>query len=393
MKTEQQTTTDVVIAGGGPVGIFLGILLLQAGISVRVLERRPERSGHSRAIGIHPPALQVLASAGVVDQLVGEGTAIRRGEARSQGRLVATLPFEDVSPIYPFVLALQQCRTDDILERRLLELDPDALVRGVRVLSMDDDGDGVLVRAHSESGDGGTREFRARIGVASDGAKSVLRDRMGVRVRRNKYPDTYLMGDFADAPEPGEDRNAILYLEPDGIVESFPLPGGIRRWVMRTRSLEREPTAISLVEEIGHRTGVVLDPTSNSMLSAFEVRSQLAHSMIHGRTVLLGDAAHEISPIGGQGMNLGWLDAADLAPLITASVRSALSGAARGRALAAFDSRRRRAATVAARQAHLNMMLGRPLPARVLAARNRILATVIDAAPVGLAVARRFTMH
>ncbi|GAA1347868.1 FAD-dependent oxidoreductase [Arthrobacter roseus] len=393
MSPEQRTTTDVVIAGGGPVGIFLGILLLQAGVSVRVLERRSQRSGHSRAIGIHPPALQVLASAGVVDQLVGEGTAIRRGEARSRGRLVATLPFEDVSPIYPFVLALQQCRTDDILERRLLELDPDALVRGVQVFSMDDDGDGVVVRAVPESGEGSPREFRARIGVASDGAKSVLRDRMDVGVRRTKYPDTYLMGDFADAPESNEDRNAVLYLEPDGIVESFPLPGGIRRWVMRTRSLDREPTATSLAKEIRRRTGVVLDPTSNTMLSAFEVRSQLVTTMIHGRTVLLGDAAHEISPIGGQGMNLGWLDAADLAPLITASLRAALSGPARGRALASFDSRRRRAAVVASRQAHLNMMLGRPLPARVLAARNRIMAAAIGAGPVGLIVARRFTMH
>ncbi|XAZ29914.1 FAD-dependent monooxygenase [Paenarthrobacter ureafaciens] len=55
----------------------------------------------------------------------------------------------------------------------------------------------------------------------------------------------------------------------------------------------------------GARTGVFPDESSNSMLSAFDVRARLAPRMVHGRIVLLGDAAHEISPIGGQGMNLG----------------------------------------------------------------------------------------
>ncbi len=392
MSGKQQPTPDVLIAGGGPVGIFLGILLLQAGVSVRILEQRQVRSGHSRAIGIHPPALQALASAGVADQLIAEGIQIRHGQARSQGQPLTTLSFADASPTYPFVLALPQCRTDDILERRLLELDPNALMRGVRVHSMHDDGAGVLVRAERSPG-GDAFEFRARLGIAADGAKSVLRNRTGVAVRRTDYPDTYLMGDFADPAPRGRERQAVLYLEPDGIVESFPLPDGIRRWVVRTRALVQEPTATGLAAEIGHRTGVAVDPDTNTMLSAFNVRSRLVTQMIHGRTALIGDAAHEISPIGGQGMNLGWLDAADLAPLIVASLHGAITGPARARALAAFDRRRRRAAVVAARQAHLNMMLGRPLPAGALAARNRVLTAAINAGPIGGLVAKRFTMH
>jgi 2-polyprenyl-6-methoxyphenol hydroxylase-like FAD-dependent oxidoreductase len=106
--------------------------------------------------------------------------------------------------------------------------------------------------------------------------------------------------------------------------------------------------------------------------------------------LLVGDAAHEISPIGGQGMNLGWLDVQALVPLVTAHL---CEGAEIGKALARFNRTRRRAAGLARRKAHLNMALGRPLPPPVLSARNTALAHLLARPAVSSGIARAFTMQ
>ncbi|MCZ2404363.1 FAD-dependent monooxygenase [Paenarthrobacter sp. Z7-10] len=375
---------DVVIVGGGPVGLYLAALLLQKGLDVRVLEQRTVRSGHSRAIGIHPPALAALEAVDAAEPLLREGVRICEGLARSGGSTVAGLSFARTSATHPYVLSVPQLRTESILARRVYELDPSALRYGERVLDVHDDGDRVRLCANV---DGSRREYTARLVVAADGARSTVRDRLGIDATLRNYPDTYLMGDFRDTTSDGP--TAVLYLEPGGIVESFPLPGGVRRWVVHTDALLADPSAELLAALIRRRTKVEVPPESNTMLSAFSVRARLARRLVTGRVALIGDAGHEISPIGGQGMSLGWLDAAALAPILTAAV----GGHPTAEALRHFDLSRRRAALIAVRQAHLNMVLGRPLAGPVLAARNRMAGLALGSAHLQDLVARRFTMQ
>ncbi|MCW2133048.1 FAD-dependent oxidoreductase [Arthrobacter sp. VKM Ac-2550] len=386
---------DVAIVGAGPVGLLLGILLRQRGLDVVILEQRRRRSDHSRAIGIHPPALAVLAEAGVAEELIAAGVQIRDGVARRSGRDIAVLDFGCVPGPHPYVLAVPQVLTERILEQQLHTLG--GRVHYGRTAQRIDDGGGRVTLEVSRCGgtagsaggstDPGREEVYARLAVAADGARSTVRDLLKVPVASRRYPDTYLMGDFADNTSDG--ATAVLYLEPDGIVESFPLPGGLRRWVVRTRALDPAPEPGRLADLISGRTGRTVDVATNSMLSSFAVRWRRVHRMVHGRVALIGDAAHEISPIGGQGMNLGWLDAAALAPIISA----ALQGQDTGEQLRVFDRRRRAAAATAGWQAHLNMALGRPLPPAVLDARNSFLLPALAIPGAAAVVARRFTMH
>ncbi len=88
-------------------------------------------------------------------------------------------------------------------------------------------------------------------------------------------------------------------------------------------------------------------------------------------------------------MNLGWLDAAALAPIIDASFR----GADVGPDLAGFEKSRRKAALRASRQAGLNMALGRPLPPPAMSARNAVFASALGVPAISGLVERRFTMR
>ncbi|MGN7252431.1 MULTISPECIES: FAD-dependent oxidoreductase [unclassified Arthrobacter] len=376
--------TDVLIVGGGPVGLFLGSLLLQHGVAVRVLERRTGRNAHTRAIGIHPPALAALERIGVAQELIGRGVPIRQGFAVSRGRRIAHMPFAPVSDRFPFVLAVPQPVTEEVLERRLRELDGGALVRDARVTGMHDDGARVTLSVTTA---GAASSYTAAFAVGADGAYSTTRSLLRVAAPEKQYPDDYLMGDYPESSPYGCD--AALFLESDGIVESFPLPGGVRRWVVRLGSPPASPNAEQLAALVARRTRVALDPGANTMLSSFGVRSRLAARMVSGRTALVGDAAHEISPIGGQGMNLGWLDAEALLPAILAVLR----GDPSAEALRRFDASRRRAAVAAKRQAEVNMALGRPLPAGLLGPRNAVIARAAAVPAFNALVARRFTMQ
>ncbi|TFB53396.1 FAD-dependent oxidoreductase [Cryobacterium tagatosivorans] len=411
---------DVVIVGGGPVGILLGILLAVRGVDVEVLEQRSQPSMRSRAIGIHPPSLGVLEQIGVADDLIARAVQIRGGVVRCGGRTLGRLSFTEAAAPYPFVVALPQYETEALLRARFERLRPGGLRQGVTVLGVRDLGDHVEV-ATEVAGSGG-RAIRARYVVGADGARSVVRDALRIGWTSRGRGETYLMGDFAEAeaeagadaggsaaglPAPGfaasgvpasigpgsvaagaRGGEAVLYFERGGVVESFPLPNGRRRWVAMTAGLATEASSADLARIIRDRTGVVLPPSADPP-SAFSVHQRLADRMLAGRISLVGDAAHEISPIGGQGMNLGWLDAVALAPALA---RALADPSEAGPALAAFDRRRRRSARMATRQAGFNMAMGRPAGGLRLRVRNALVRALAVPPARGI-LARAFTMR
>jgi 2-polyprenyl-6-methoxyphenol hydroxylase-like FAD-dependent oxidoreductase len=375
---------DVLIVGGGPVGLYLASLLISHAVTVRVLEQRLSRSPFSRAIGIHPPALEALDRIDVASRLVAAGVKIRHGVAIADGIPLAGMSFDHLAGRFPFILSLPQEQTEAALEQRLYELDPHALQRGSTVIGMHDDGRTVTLDVASGSG---VSRHTSLLAVAADGIRSSVREFLGMTSRLKTYPDTYLMGDFHDSTEIGSD--AALFLAPEGIVESFPLPGSLRRWVARMPSLPAQAQASMLADVVHERTGITIDQATNSMLSTFGVRSRRARRMIDGRTAVIGDAAHEVSPIGGQGMNLGWLDAAGLAPIMVA----ALKGHSVANELRAYERSRLRASAKAMRQAEINMALGRPLPPLLIGARNLAVGSLAGNPSINAWVAGRFTMH
>ncbi len=343
----------VLIVGSGPVGLYLGIQLALYRIPFAILERRPERLLHSRSIGIHPPALEVLEPLGVVPALLSEGVKVRAGHAFGDRGPLGVVRLTSCPEPYPFVLTLAQHRTEAVLERRLLELAPGALERGCELVGLRQHGDGVDVTIrHHRDGSEAVRRFAYVVGC--DGRNSAVRSLCGIAYPGLTYPDSYLMGDFADSTDLGTD--AAIYLTADGVVEAFPLPGGLRRWVVKTPTLVATPRADELADLVESRLGIRVPSTSNTMLSNFGIERHLADRFSVGRVSLAGDAAHVISPIGGQGMNLGWLDAAMLSGVLR---RTLHLGEPAPPLFDSYSHRRRRAAQRAMFRADLNTRLGR----------------------------------
>lgn len=375
----------VAIVGGGPVGLLFACMMARAGVGVRVFERRTARPAHSRAIGIHPPALEALDRVGVADAMVRAGVTIPGGRAYAGGRLLGTLSFARLPGAYPFVLSLPQAEAQHRLEACLARIAPGALRRGAPVVGITQDADAVTLRLA-----GGGRQ-RARLAVAADGHGSEVRDWLGLAFRGRSFPDRYLMADTVDTTPWGPE--AVIFLTGGGVVESFPLPRGQRRWVAAASAAvpaEFGERARALERWVWQRVGLRAPAESMTMVSAFgaEVRSPQRWSS--GRVVLLGDAAHVLPPFGGQGMNLGWLDAAALADALLRHGIERSSAAEVAAVLRAFERARRPAARAAARRAVANLRLGRSgalAPLRDLAVR------VALRPPLAGVVARAFTMR
>jgi 2-polyprenyl-6-methoxyphenol hydroxylase-like FAD-dependent oxidoreductase len=366
---------DVAIVGGGPVGLLLACLLAQEGIDVAVYEQRVAGDDRSRAIGIHPPGRSALDAVGVGEHLMREALQLDGGDVICRGRVLASLSFTARQQ----VLILPQHRTHALLVERLAHLQPDAVHLGHLVHGVRDEGE--IVRLDVEV-DGGRREATASIVVAADGVRSRIRHGLGIGWRERRGSGSYAMADVVDDES---SRRARLYCEPDGIVESFPLPGGRRRWVAAD-PMGRLRDGPVFADEIEARTGIRPDRVTAIVPTPFRARQHRAERAAVGRVVLVGDALHETSPIGGQGMNLGWSEARHLAVAIERSLRLDTPD------FRSYERRALRSAARAQRRSNFYMTMGRPAHGVGLGVRNSVVRA-LGSAPLRASAAGLITMR
>lgn len=339
---------DVTVVGAGPVGLLLAGELARRGVDVELLERRPAVGDGTRAIGIHSPVLAALEPSGLTDRLLAAAVRVRRGEARSRGRLLGTVHFDVLPARFPFVATLPQAATESVLGGAA----PEPL-RGAYVLAVIPHRDVVVVRAGLL---GRPIEYESRIVVVAGGgaARDLVYRPSAVPAR--DYRDRYLM---TDAATDADSELAVIHLDPDGVLESFPLPGGRRRfvaWDPPGRGDDPEARTQRLRDALARR-GEAAAADAVTAATSFGVRRVVAPRLRHGRVFAIGDTAHEVSPIGGQGMNLGLLDAVTLAPLLASWAHT---GRAPDLGLLRWEARRVQSARRAAALASVNTALGRP---------------------------------
>ena len=318
---------DVIIVGAGPVGLTLALALTQSapGIRVALVDRRPlsvPRDNRASAIAAgvrrvfealavwEPMAAQSqpIAAMHITDS--GTGDLARPLFLRFDGEVAPGEPFAHMVPNQASAAALMDAVGDSIDMVAPAEI---ADWSGAEAL-------GRLVLA-----DG--RVLQAPLIVAADGAQSGLRQRAGIGTIGHDYGQTGLVATIAhELPHEGV---AYEHFRPAGPFASLPLPGN-RSSLVWTETRDAAPRFLAMpAEELALEIEAVMGSTLGRVtledrLMGFPLRLQLARSFVGPRLALVGDAAHVVHPIAGQGLNLGLKDVAALAEVIVDAMRLGL---------------------------------------------------------------------
>lgn len=344
---------DVIVVGAGPVGLLLACFLGQARLRVVVLEKRTAPIPHSAAIGITPPSLHILAKLGMEGEFLTRGVQVRDCIVHGESGRLGCVSFRNIPDKFRCVLALPQSSTISLLQQKLADFPDVSLHMGVEVTDVTSSGDAATVVCRRSGTEDAPRRITARWVVACDGSRSRVREIAGIRAPGRTYTRHFIMGDFVDRTDLGDE--AHLFFKAEGSVESFPLPQGLRRWIVQVPEPVRRAPEGFIAEAVRRRTGMVLSPQDQTNESAFTPRRFNSRNYHRGRIILCGDAAHGMSPIGGQGMNTGFADAEFLAEILPAILQR---GEPPAPLLAAYNRFRRKAAGTAIFRAGWGMWLG-----------------------------------
>ena len=323
-----QSTHDVLIVGGGPVGMTLALALVRSlkGLKVALLDRRPFSVPRDlRAFALAAGVRRSFEQLGVWDRIAPGAEPVRQMKITDSGRGDISRPlflsFEgDVAAGEAFAHLVPNTLVQEALHEALVDriefIAPAEVTSFAATATL-----GTLTLA-----DG--RSLAAPLVVAADGAQSSLRRMVGIETFGHDYRQSGIVTTIGH--ELDHAGTAYEHFRPAGPFASLPLPGGHRSslvWTEATDAVDRikamspEAVAAEIEMVMGASLGRV---TLEEKLQSFPLRLQVAKRFVAPRLALIGDAAHVVHPIAGQGLNLGLKDVAALAEVVVDAMRLGL---------------------------------------------------------------------
>ncbi|AWD22215.1 UbiH/UbiF/VisC/COQ6 family ubiquinone biosynthesis hydroxylase [Fuscovulum blasticum] len=320
---------DVLIVGGGLNGPALALALAQAGLSVAVIDARPaphraEAGFDGRAYALAIASKRLLQAIGVwrsVEAQVQPILRIKTSDGRpGQGPAPFFLTFDadeiEEGPMgymledrFLYAAFLQAMRTTDGI----------TLLSGEKVEAQEVTAAGVSVRLASG------KTLTGRLLVGCDGRGSGVAERAGIRRLGWGYGQTALV--TAVHHEKPHEGTAYQYFMPSGPLAILPLPGGHHSSIVWSET-EAVATEIQALDDAGYLEA--LKPRFGGFLGDLSLAGErftyplslsLAERFVEERVALVGDAAHGVHPIAGQGLNLGLRDVGALAEVVVNAAR------------------------------------------------------------------------
>ncbi len=357
------THDDVVIVGAGPVGLLLAIELATAGVKALVLERLVEPDRTIKAASVGAVGAEALQRRGLARALDDEHRATMALMMPALKARFGTGPLKKPGGHFSGMFLIDQSLQRDperhmrpvpqealekILTARVSELGIE-IRRGITVEGFEPDDDGVTVQTSAGP-------LRAKYLVGCDGGRSRVRKLAGF-----EFPgtDPTITGYQAVAELDTPEKLATgWHRTPRGLVASGPIPGRVftAEFDGPPPSRDAPITQAEVEASIQRVSGTDVKILSMTMATRWTDNARQATTYRMGRVFLAGDAAHVHSPFGGQGLNLGLVDAANLGWKLAAAVKG------RDRLLDSYTAERHPVAARVLENTRAQVALMRPDP-------------------------------
>jgi 2-polyprenyl-6-methoxyphenol hydroxylase-like FAD-dependent oxidoreductase len=336
--TQLPRRTDVLIVGAGPAGLALAVTLAQLGVDHVIIDSKPAVAPGTKAAAIQPRTLEYLDRVGLADTLIadglrGGGFAVTDPDAGTLMRM----SYESIDSPFNFLLLIGQQQTEIRLAERLEALGGH-VHRSVTLLDLHDDFPGTAATLVDD--DGLVHAVTARYVAGADGVHSSVRRIAGIDFPGDAPAALFALADIVVSGAPADSLDTVFSLSHDGMLITSALPGDQLRVVAGVPEGTPEPDQAAVADLLATRGGGwVRDATIESVASTstYRVQQKVAATLRRGNVFLLGDAAHTHSPAGGQGMNTGIQDAANLGW----KLHHVLTGRAGVELLDSYDAERR----------------------------------------------------
>jgi 2-polyprenyl-6-methoxyphenol hydroxylase-like FAD-dependent oxidoreductase len=329
---------DALVVGAGPTGLAMAIELARHGLRPRIVDRAPQPSQTSRALGVHARTMEYFDRIGLADRALAEGRKAHGINVYSQRQRIVHLNFDQIESRFNFILILPQSATERLLAEKLEGLGV-KVERNVELTGFHQQASDVeATLRHADDG----REELVRVPwlLGCDGAHSQVRHVLNMPFHGRAFEETFSLADVrleANLP----DDEATIFLSSGDIVALFPMPGERRFRVVIERHqgppVAGEPALEEFQRAMDEQSPAAARLSDPVWMSHFRISQRQVEQYRRGRVFLAGDASHIHSPVGGQGMNTGIQDAVNLGW----KLGLVHSGRADEKLLASYDEERR----------------------------------------------------